>query len=305
MQENRDTIQEIVCGCAETDITPTYPVRTIGFSRENEWSRGVESPLLTQAVVWKSQKEACCLITIDHIGFSKAKAQELRENISLRFGFMPEKVMICFSHTHAAPDERVEKRYLKFVFSKVLNCLEDALGHMRPVEAAWGNAIVDIGVNRRKGGVSVDRRAGILFVTEKTGKPFLILLRLTAHASVLKQDNYLISPDYFGAVRKRLKEEYHCQIMVTQGASGNIAPKYFQSDLIPEDGSGAEFVRSTTALKDMAEEICIQTGKVIACMTPHPIWRLTMYSRYVHLYSEVSEYMRKCKLQKRQIRNIN
>lgn len=285
-------MKEVMFGCAEADITPTYPVRTLGFSREDEWSQGVESPLLVQTAVWKSKEEICCLITLDHIGFSKIKAQELREKVSVKLGVLPEKVMICFSHTHSAPDEMLEKRYLRFVFAQVLNCLDRTLKHMCPIQAVWGNAIVDIGVNQRKGGFSVDRRAGILLVTDLTGKPLLILLRLTAHANVLKQDNYLISPDYFGAVRKRMKEEYHCQIMVTQGASGNIAPKYFQSRLTPTDAAGEGFIRSETALNDMAEEIYIQTGKVIAYMTPHPIQQLAMYSKQVHLYSEIPEYMR-------------
>lgn len=292
-------MKEVMFGCAEADITPTYPVRTLGFSREDEWSQGVESPLLVQTAVWKSKEEICCLITLDHIGFSKIKAQELREKVSARLRTETEKVMICFSHTHSAPNKTIEKRYLKFVFDQVFDCIESALKNMCPIQAVWGNAIVDIGINQRKGGFSVDRRAGILLVTDLMRKPLLILLRLTAHANVLKQDNYLISPDYFGAVRKRMKEEYHCQIMVTQGASGNIAPKYFQSRLISPDAVGEEFIRSETALNDMAEEIYIQTGKVIAYMTPHPIQQLEMYSKQVHLYSEVPEYMRKWRLKKK------
>lgn len=292
-------MKEVMFGCAEADITPTYPVRTLGFSREDEWSQGVESPLLVQTAVWKSKEEICCLITLDHIGFSKIKAQELREKVSARLRTETEKVMICFSHTHSAPNKTIEKRYLKFVFDQVFDCIESALKNMCPIQAVWGNAIVDIGINQRKGGFSVDRRAGILLVTDLMRKPLLILLRLTAHANVLKQDNYLISPDYFGAVRKRMKEEYHCQIMVTQGASGNIAPKYFQSRLTPTDAAGEEFIRSETALNDMAEEIYIQTGKVIAYMTPHPIQQLEMYSKQVHLYSEVPEYMRKWRLKKK------
>ena len=32
-------MKEVMFGCAEADITPTYPVRTLGFSREDEWSQ--------------------------------------------------------------------------------------------------------------------------------------------------------------------------------------------------------------------------------------------------------------------------
>ena len=32
----RKAMKEVMFGCAEADITPTYPVRTLGFSREDE-----------------------------------------------------------------------------------------------------------------------------------------------------------------------------------------------------------------------------------------------------------------------------
>lgn len=292
-------MEHILLGCAEVDITPAYPVRTIGFSREDEWSRSVESPLLAQAAVWESKEEKCCLLTIDHIGFLPAEADRLRERVAGVIQIKKEKVMICFSHTHAAPDEMLDRKYLKFVSDQAEICVKKALREMRPVMAAWGNATVDIGVNRRKGGISLDRRAGILLVTEQKEElgtdenkdVRLLILRLTAHANVLKQDNYNISPDYFGAVRRKLEKEYHCQVMLTQGASGNVAPKYFQSKLTPPDAEGEEFVRSDNALEEMAEEICAQAGQVIAHMAPHPIRQMMMYSRQVHLYSEIPEYM--------------
>lgn len=43
--------------------------------------------------------------------------------------------------------------------------------------------------------------------------------------------------------------------MVIQGAAGNIAPRYFDSKETPVDATGAQYIRSSTALEDMANAV--------------------------------------------------
>lgn len=287
-------MQETLLGLSEVDITPASPMETVGFGRKDNLSRGVLHSLCAQIAVWKQAEEQYCLITIDHIGFSKQHADELRLAIGNMLEVPKERVMLCFSHTHSAPNESIETGYYYFVCSQVTCGVRKAADHMSSVQAVWGNAYGDIGVNRRGGGRAVDRRIGILKVVDThSGKLRLLLLRLTGHANVLKEDNYLISPDYFGAVRDLIKERYGCIAMLTQGASGNIAPKYFKSKQTPVDAADPIlFCRSQNALADMAQEIYKQIEKVVHNMHPHPIDHLVMYSVYLELQSEVPTYER-------------
>jgi hypothetical protein len=125
------------------------------------------------------------------------------------------------------------------------------------------------------------------------GEPKLILLRLTAHANALKADNYLLSPDYFGAVRDLLKEKCGCPVMATEGASGNVAPKYYKSRFTPVDASDPErFVRSETALQDMAVEVLRAVDRVYEDLRPREIGRLRMYSVHQALDAAVPSYDR-------------
>ena len=55
-------------GYAQVDITPTEPMELVGFYRPDNVSKGVQSPLLAQVSVWED-KERCCLITVDSLGF--------------------------------------------------------------------------------------------------------------------------------------------------------------------------------------------------------------------------------------------
>lgn len=283
----------LLLGFAEADITPSNPIETVGFGREDQMSRGVLHPLSAQAAVWQLGEERCCVVAVDHIGFSKQHANSLRDEIGTVLCISREKVMLCFSHCHSAPNESASPEYYRLVCDRIKSAAAHALQNMVPVSAAWGNACTDIGLNRRKGCDALDRRIGILKICGSAdGKLKLLLLRVTAHNNVLKADNYLISPDYFGTVRDKLSEEFGCPVMVTQGAAGNVAPRYFQSAINPPDADDERFIRSDTALYDMASAVLSDVKPVVQSLLPETIDRLSMYSRSITLTAEVPSYPR-------------
>lgn len=278
----------LMLGYEETDITQSYSVETIGFGRQDEHSRGVLHNISAQVSIWMLIDEKCCLITIDHIGFSRKDSDLLRNEIGEILNISKEKVMLCFSHTHSAPNESIEQQYFKFLCDKVKKAAVSAMTKMVPVSAAWGNAVTSIGLNRRKDSHFLDDRIGILKICERgTNKLNLIILRLTAHANVLKADNYLISPDYFGTIRDLFQKKYNCPVMITQGASGNIAPKYFNSSLTPPDACDERFIRSQTALEDMADIVLKDIDSVLSSLKVKTPKSLSMYSKNITLTSEV------------------
>jgi len=284
-------------GLGEVDITPSAPVQTVGFGRADEFSRGVMHKLSAQVAVWQLASEKCCLVAIDSIGFSKQHSALLRNKIGVLLAASPDKVMLCFSHTHSAPNDSVETAYSDFVDAQIEKAVWAALDNMAPVEVAWENAYGDIGVNRRADCGGLDRRIGILKAVEaNSGTPRLLLLRLTAHANVLKEDNYLISPDYFGAVRDLLTEKYGCMVMLTQGASGNISPMYYATNraCTPDTSAPAYYGKhaSVTALLDMAQEVYRQVDSQFAKIQPVKLGHLSMYSVYQQFEAEVPSYER-------------
>ena len=274
-------------GYAQADITPAEPMGLVGFYREDNLSKGVQSSLLAQVAVWEDE-ERCCLITVDSLGFMKDMTDLLREQVGRGLGVSKDKVMVCFSHTHAAPNADSEKQYFEMICEKALMAVEQAMADLKPVSVGYGNAEVNIGVNRRPNGTKIDKRAGFLLAhDEKEQKNCLLLVRLTAHGNVLKADNYRISPDYFGEVRETLQKQYGCPVLVVQGAAGNIAPKYFDSENTPVDARGPEFVRSKDALNCMAEEVRKKFAGSMAQMTLTTEGTVRMYSQEMTLYAEV------------------
>ena len=277
----------IKLGYAETNITPNIPLQLVGFNRADNTSRGVLKPLLAQVSIWESEKRHC-LITIDSIGFKKELADILRIKVSNILEVSCDKVMLCFSHSHSAPDVDNSEEYFEMVCRNISMAVHSAMADMHPVSVGWDNVEVDIGVNRREDNISLDKRAGILKVCDlEKEERKLLLIRVTAHCNVLKRDNYLISPDYFGSIRELLQEKYGCPIMVIQGSAGNIAPKHFNSAETPIDARGSQYIRSNTALEDMAAVIYEKLSQRVALIEAADSLAVDMYSRELRLYADV------------------
>lgn len=276
-------------GYSVADITPDEPVPLIGFNRPDNVSRGVLKPLLAQVSVWESE-ERCCLICIDNIGFSKCLSDRLRMKISAVLNVPIDKVMLCFSHCHSAPDVDSVTLYYDMVCSKIEVAVRGALSNMQPVLVGWANVAAEIGINRREGNRNIDKRIGILKVCGLDNDIHLLLLRVTAHCNVLKRDNHYISPDYFGTIRDVLQEKYDCPTMVIQGAAGNIAPKYFNSALTPIDAKGSEYVRTATALDEMAKVIYERVAERISIIDVSENLSSNMYSKYISLNAKIPSF---------------
>lgn len=284
---------ELEFGFSETEITPHTPIQTIGFGVQ-EPATGVERALMAQAAVWRLGETICAVIAIDHIGFAIDHAWSLRTRIADLIGAGLEQVMLCFSHTHAAPNDSAEPEYSEWVDERVLDAVRRAMNGMLPVRAAWGCADVEIGVNRRMG-AALDRRAGILKVVDaKTGANAFALLRLTAHGNALKADNRLISPDWIGAARDWISKKLHCPVMIAQGASGNVAPKYFCSKLKPPDAddTSGRFVRTNDALSEMARAVWKGVGRVFDGIQAREVRTLRMHSARKAFLARVPEMPR-------------
>ena len=273
-------------GYAEADITPDEPLELVGFNREDATSKGILAPLLAQVSVWENE-ERCCLITIDSLGFIKELADALRMKVGNLLNISKDKVMLCFSHTHSAPNAATSSEYFEMVCRNILSAAEKAVNNIQPVRIGYMNAEVNIGVNRRVGNANLDKRAGILKVCDLENKIELLFVRVAAHCNVLKRDNFLISPDYFGAIRDVLKKEYACPVMVIQGAAGNVAPKYFDSVNTPVDARGEQYIRSRTALQDMANAVYERIAQKVEALATTDAVCPEMYSKELVLRSPV------------------
>lgn len=290
-------------GYEERIITPEKPVQMAGYdARIDNCSRGVMKDLKAQILVIKKNEERFCLITIDSLGFTVELTSFLRRKAAEILSAKMEQVMICFSHTHAAPNAAVEKEYYDFVCQSILSGVKNADESMVPVYAGWGIAENTVGMNRRESDQPIDPRMGILKICGKDQEKIKVLVvRVTAHCNVLMPDNYLISPDYFGEAREALERRYGCNVMMVQGASGDVRPRYRQENADYLEIHPAEEhlmdnsvqmkersdAQSQKALKDMAEAICESLYPVVNLIKTEPVSRVSMFSVKSSFYADV------------------
>ena len=203
------TCNMVQAGYGEADITPDNPSEMVGFYRPDNRSRGVRDSLRLQALVWEADGVMGGLIVIDSLGFTVELSNVLRDRAAAALHTGRERIMVCFSHTHSAPNAAEEPDYFEMVCRQADTAVRKAAGKMKSMEAAWGIGENTVGVNRRNEPEQMDGRLGILKLAARDGKePEVLLIRVTAHANVLSGDNYFISADYMGAARKRLEEAY-------------------------------------------------------------------------------------------------
>lgn len=246
---------------AQVDITPDFPVTLIGG--EPTISQGILHPIVAQVVLMQWEKRVTSLITIDNLGLTIELAETLRNRVARQLGGTKESVMLCFSHTHNAPQPTVGalngERYFDFMAEKINQGVAQALTELTPCLAGWGLTETDIGVNRRKGCSQVDKRLGALKIANLDGQPLGVILRLTAHPNCLMNIGGMISSDYFHFVRQQLADYFGCPVMLIQGSAGNI--KVTGTDTLT-GGTLADAERVASEIANSLENMSIEMTEV-------------------------------------------
>ena len=289
-------------GYGEADITPEDSVELVGFYRPDNRSRGVLHPLKLQVMVWRYGEDVPCLITVDSLGFTVELSNVLRDRVAEEIGGRRENVMVCFSHTHSAPNAAVEPSYFDSVCVKSVLAVREAMARWSPALVAWGVGECDIGLNRRGDSDSVDRRLGIMKVVDaSTSELKAVLLRVTAHPNILSSDNYLVSSDYFAMTRDMMESKYGCKVLMVQGASGDIRPRFQQDNAeylevhcyeAAQAGFSEDYVakyteQSRVALERTADSICEGVDAVFGGLDPLPVERVIAKSTFCRCKADV------------------
>lgn len=258
-------------------------------------------------MVWESGGVTGGLIVIDSLGFTVELSCVLRDRAAAVLHTGREQMMVCFSHTHSAPNAAGEPGYFEMVCRKAVRAVREAAGNMKPMEAAWGIGENTVGMNRRNEPDQMDGRLGVLKLAALDGKGVeVLLIRVTAHGNVLSGDNYLISADYIGAARKRLEETYSCPVMMIQGAAGDIRPRYQQDNAeyveihcceMAQKGFSQEYRKkyvpqSRLALERMAEEILRSVNAVYPSLVMEPLEHMEIHSSFCRFAADVPDIKR-------------
>jgi hypothetical protein len=242
----------LLAGVARVDVTPPAGIQLFGYHRDSPMD-GVLDQLSATALVLASEPPCAPLVivAVDHVGRSVAATREVRALSAQAAGTSPDRVAICYSHTHSGPDDEtldwqgqerpagsIERVYGAALPYQIASAVTLARQRLAPARVAAAEAECALGVNRREHGPdgrarmginphgSVDRRAAVLRIDTAGGRPLASLLHYGVHGVALRADNLACSADVAGAARRVVEAATGAPCLVVQGAAGDVNPRW-------------------------------------------------------------------------------
>ncbi len=225
---------EWLAGAASVSITPDDPVWMAGYSSRNQPSLGVSQDLHAKALVVQDEAGArVVIVTIDLVGITKPMRSEVERQIKQRFDLEPSSLLMNASHTHSAPEVRIDRmqleeresvwieraeRYVQETSDKVVSAIGEALNRLKPARLSYTHARCGFAMNRRRvtdkgvrGGPNpegpVDHIVPVLRVDSIDGKNLrAVVFGYACHCTVL--GTYDLNGDYAGWTQVFLQEAH-------------------------------------------------------------------------------------------------
>ena len=244
-------------GVAARDITPEPGAPLWGYTERTGPAIGTLDPLYAKAVAFQAGGKTAVVVSLDlgRVPLASACAR-IRERAA-KAGV--DYVFLTATHTHHAPAMELDGApHVVMIESRIGDCIEEAVGNLRPAKIGVGTTTIDIAHNRRKilkdgrcfmiwrneeriPTAPVDREAAIVKIATERNEPLVTLVHFACHPVVMGQSNYLYSADYVGELARIVQEETRAPCVFLQGACGNINPYL---DKTPVDEGAVEAMRS-------------------------------------------------------------
>lgn len=233
-------------GTAKVKITPSSPTPMAGYGSRTENFEGVHDDLYARVVVFSDGVNKAAIITADIIGFPEEQWEAIVKGINEKTGIKKEYILLCATHTHSGPNNRVDeessenvKNYVKELRVNIVNAVVEADKNLEPAAIGAGKGECLMNINRRavnKRGEIVlgrnpygvcDHQVGVIRIDYENRSPMAVMVNWPSNATTMGTHNYLISGDWPGATARYVENKLNDIIVpVTAGSCGNINPIY-------------------------------------------------------------------------------
>ncbi len=247
----------IQVGVAKVDITPTEPIRLVGYGGRRAEATTVASRIWAKALaIGSDEQNPRVLITTELIGVPASLVEPLAERLKKKVGLPRAHLAVCATHTHTGPAvagmllethfgttvPRVQKDRIERYTARLLDRLEqaalEALNNRQPSRLAWSEGRVGFAVNRRlirnhlwvgmrpnRDG-PVDHALPILTVTTAEGQLRALFLNYACHCTTYGPAFNKIHGDWAGAAAQMIETAHPgCVALVAVGCGADANPE--------------------------------------------------------------------------------
>jgi len=293
LKEKRDPTG-FSAGFARVEINPRSSVGMAGYGNtEFRRSTRSEGDLTVSCTAVSDGENTALLFSVDVIGLSEKNCENIYKQVEKELGIKSEYVVINATHCHSAPDVASTSddsiaNYLRIFYPAVLQAAKDAvadldrcemkigrasttqLNYVRRCFKADGSFIADCVINLSKAPVvrhetDADTQMQLLMFDRANGKDIL-LMNWQCHVTAASgREKTVLSPDFVGALRKKVEKEANVHFAYHQGAAGNIEPNsYIESEPDNRDYNNHGAKIAEVALEALDHMETVPSGKVRA-----------------------------------------
>ena len=292
-------------GAAHIELVPPLGLPMVGYVRQEYGAQGYGLSLEAGALVLESGDYRVVLCGIDIVGMGGADCDVLVDRVAAATGADPSGVLLNWSHTHLAPpagplgvsfggvDDEVRASataYSRVIADTVVSACRLAAGRLEPAAVVWGQAQVDLAVNRRErtpGGPDgntvlgwnpdelVDNQLTVLQARRPDESPIATLVGYGCHPVTGSWDVLRYSADFPGPMRRLVRDAVGGDCIFFQGAGGNVLPRFcFTGDEVEAHRMGTRV--GVAALAAVAERRAFEldiSSFADRSATPYHIYR--------------------------------
>ena len=248
-------------GAASLPLEPPLGLPMVGFVRQPWNARGYGLPLEVGAIVLERGDTRVVLCGVDVVGIVHPQIEPLLARVAAATGADPAGILLNLSHTHLAPPGGVAngavygdvddelaasiEAFSRVLHDKIVSVCTLAAARLEPVGIVWGQAEVDLAVNRRErttdgfnGGSIlgwnpdelVDNQVTVMQARRPDESPLATLVGFGCHPVTTGYDMDVYSADFPGPLRDVVRAVSGGECVFFQGAGGNVLPKFAFTD---------------------------------------------------------------------------
>lgn len=251
-------MNHFLAGFGRVNVTPAEPVPLAGFGNTSKrFYKAIRDDIFATCVAVSDAADSTVLLFhVDIISLGDPEVKGIRAGIQEKLGIGPERVFLCCTHTHSAPDtanrgEPSIQRYNAFLVEKCVEAAALALADRKEAKLYYGS-VEAYHMNFVKHYKYVTADGELKFFGDNFGTqvldettthatdadPTLYLLKLTrqggkdiimanwrAHVMLTSgHKRYDLSADLAGSFRDCMEKDLDCLFAFYQGAAGNMNP---------------------------------------------------------------------------------
>lgn len=265
---------QLLVGFGRADITPSMPVPMAGYGTLR-YSTNLLDPLYATCIAFTQGEDTVLLYTQDLLFAFRNVVLLLREKLTEELNIPEERILICGTHTHSAPDmnsgdpaiEAYKPEYLEGMAQAARAALADRVPatlfgtkaytqglnfirhYCRSDGTVMGDNFGDFSKAPIVGHAEESDNEMVLVKIAREGKQDILIVNWQAHPSKTggskKQD---MSADFPGVVRTQIEERTDLLCAYFTGAAGN----HNASSRIPEEHNNLDHMGVGAALADVA-----------------------------------------------------